>query len=98
MPFIGTAAPFSSTENYPGVLRKLTGDGWAVVSEGPSGAQLRGPKKMKALDVAAMVLGVTLAFIFPVVGFILIGAAVLDYVFLTPRREFFLSRDKPREP
>jgi hypothetical protein len=98
MGFIGTAAPFANAApSYAGALKKLTSEGWAVVSEGPSGAQLRGPKQMRALDKWGIGIGVPLIVLWGV-GLLLIAAGLIDYALLTPRREYFLSRENPKMP
>ncbi len=82
---------------YGVLLRQLTSQGWTVVSEGSSGAQLAGPKKMRKLDKGAIIVGIPLVLLYGL-GLFLIGIALLDYVFLTPRSSHFLDRTNPRRP
>lgn len=84
--------------NYSETLARLTADKWQVVNEGPSGAQLKQPKKMKPLDTACAAIGVVCLFFAWPIGVLLIGVAVLDLVFFTKERTHFLSRDNPRLP
>lgn len=49
------------------------------------------PKKMRKLDVVALVLGVVLLFAYGL-GLILILAAFLDYAFLTKEQTKFIPR------
>ena len=65
--------------------------GWQIVSDGPSGVQLQGPKKMAGLDQAALVLGVLTFWIYGI-GFIFIAIALIDYLVFTKRPLVFLPR------
>lgn len=74
----------------------LVARGWEVISDGPSGVQLRAPRKIKSLDVVSFVLGLasfTLGFLTPMaygIGAVLILLALLDYFVLTEREiKFF---------
>jgi preprotein translocase subunit SecF len=83
---------------YSETLAKLTADKWQVVNEGPSGAQLRQPKKMKTLDTIVLVLGVVCLFFAWPLGLLFIVLALLDLAFFTKERTHFLSRENPRLP
>lgn len=83
---------------YPEMLAKLTSDGWQLVSEGPSGAQLKKPKKMKTLDSLCAIAGVVLLFFLWPLGLLLILIAVLDLLFFTKEQSHYLSRDMPLMP
>lgn len=83
---------------YSDVLQKLTAAGWEVVTDGPSGAQLRGKKKMAKNDVGAAVLGAGLMLFSPALGAFLIIIAVLDFLLLTKPPMHFLSRESPELP
>lgn len=66
--------------------------GWEVISDGPTGIQFQGPKKMKGLDKACLVFGFLTFWLYGI-GFIFIGLAMLDYWFLTKPETIFLTRD-----
>lgn len=93
---IGTSTA-SGPLGYSDALAKALNRGWVMVSEGPSGAQLRKPKKMSSLDKVCLGLGIPLLFLFGV-GLILILVAVLDYAFFTKEKTAFISRDNPVLP
>lgn len=97
MAFIGTAAPFSAqTNDYDSALKNALSKGWVVASEGPSGAQLRKPKRMRLLDTLCLVTGVGVAMLYNLLlGGALVLAAVIDYALLTKERTAFLSRSAP---
>ena len=84
--------------NYDAVLQELVGKKWEMVSEGPSGAQLKGPKKMRMLDKGCLVLGAALLLFQPIVGAILVAVALVDFAFLTKQPTHFLSRESPARP
>jgi hypothetical protein len=84
--------------NYSETLAQLTSDGWLLVTEGTSGAQLKKPKKMKTLDSVCAIAGVVFLFFFWPIGLLLILIAVLDLAFFTKERTHFLSRDFPQMP
>ncbi len=71
----------------------LTKAGWKIISDGQSGVQLEGPKKMKGLDVAAAVLGAALLLVAWPIGLVLIVVAVLDYLIFTKAETKFISRE-----
>lgn len=77
---------------YRGHIQHYTNQGWEVVSEGPSGAQLREPKKMRSLDRAVLVVGIPLVFLWGL-GVLLIAIALIDYIFLTPQKTLFIPSD-----
>jgi len=72
-------------------IAKLVSQGWAVVSDGPTGVQLRAPKKMKKLDLLCIVLGLPMVFFYGL-GLILIGLGLLDYFLFTQTETKFLPR------
>jgi hypothetical protein len=90
---IGSSTSASIT--YPSALSAALAAGWVMVSEGPSGAQLRKPKQMRGLDKLCLISGMVCFFFFWPVALVLILLAVLDYAFLTKERTAFLSRDNP---
>lgn len=87
----------SSHTTYPAALETALAAGWVMVSEGPSGAQLRKPKQMRGLDKACLIAGMICFFFLWPVGLVLVLLAVLDYAFLTKERTAFLSRDQPAD-
>ena len=71
---------------------------WEVISDGPSGVQLRAPKKLRKFDWLALGLGLlcfglgfltVLAYGF---GLILVALGLLDYFVLTKAQTVFLPR------
>lgn len=82
---------------YPTALAQLTSQGWTVVAEGDSGAQLKGPKKMRTADKVCLWLGMVGLLLYGL-GLVLILIAVIDYALLTKPRTHFLHRTDPRLP
>jgi hypothetical protein len=87
----------SSATTYDAVLQGALAKGWIVLSEGPSGAQLKRPKEMKALDKWCIGLGVPLILLFGV-GFILVAFGLIDYALFTKDKTFFVGRISPASP
>lgn len=81
---------------YPGALKHLVNDGWEVVSEGPSGAQLKKPKKMKTQTKVAMLVGAVLVFAWGI-GVLVILFALIDYA-MQKDESYFLDSDNPQPP
>ncbi|HEX2101318.1 MAG TPA: hypothetical protein VHF69_11665 [Candidatus Synoicihabitans sp.] len=90
--------PVPATESYDSFLQSLVKAGWVVTSEGPSGAQLTGRKRMRGLDQLALVGGAVLVIFFWPVGLFLMLLAVIDYTLLTKAPTHFLSRSNPQRP
>jgi hypothetical protein len=88
----------NTSNAYSETLAKLTADGWQLVTDGPSGAQLKKPKKMRTLDSVCAVIGVVCLFFAWPLGLLLILIAILDFAFFTKERTHFLSRDLPMMP
>jgi hypothetical protein len=72
-------------------LDQLIKEGWKIVSDGPSGVQLSGPKKMHGADQLCLVFGILTFWIYGL-GFIFIVIAMLDYWFMTKPEMKFLRR------
>jgi hypothetical protein len=72
-------------------IAKLISQRWEVISDGPTGVQLRAPKKMKKLDLLCIVLGLPMVFFYGL-GLILIGLGLLDYFLFTESEMKFLPR------
>lgn len=96
MAFI-TNGTTNQTVTYPEALKKLTDAGWVVISEGPSGAQLKGPKVMTGQNKVCLILGLVLL-IFWGIGLLLLLLVFLQHVLLQKQPAHFLSRDEPRLP
>ncbi len=83
-PATATVDPDAATSQQAQIAG-LVAQHWEVVSDGPSGVQLRAPRKLKILDVLSFVLGLTsfaLGFLTPLaygIGLILLALALLDY-------------------
>ena len=73
-------------------LQKHIEEGWEVVSEGPSGAQLKQPKKVRLVTYLCIA-GTVIAFL---AGQFLIGGVALVLAglnhFLTKEKKMFLSK------
>ncbi len=87
--------PDGHTTRQQAEIAGLVANHWEVVSDGPSGAQLRAPRKLKTLDVVGFLLGLAsfaLGFLTPMaygIGLVLIGLALLDYYVFTQREVKF---------
>lgn len=96
----GAAEPSakSAPPSYQQILAKLTSEGWQVVTEGPSGAQLKWTRKMMTQTRIVLVLGgVCLLFYWPAAIFF-IAVATFDYFVFTKERDHFLDRERPTIP
>jgi hypothetical protein len=87
----------ASSPHYSEILAALTADKWQVVSEGPSGAQLKQPRVMLTQTKVAIVAGAVLVLFYWPVALLLLILGVIDYV-MTKERSFFLSRERPDYP
>jgi len=81
----------SEYANFDSELRSFVDKGWEIVSDGPSGVQLKAPKAMTGMDKACCVFGF-LTLIFWGIGLIFILIAVLDYAFFSKQETKFLPR------
>ena len=100
-PGSGTASPIAVDPDAATKLQAqvagLVAQHWEVISDGPSGVQLRAPRKLRLLQVLGFVLGLvsfalgTLTPMAYAFGFILIGLALLDYYVFTNRETKFLA-------
>jgi hypothetical protein len=68
-------------------LRAYLRDGYEVVSDGPSGVQLRGPKKMRRQTKVAMILGAVLTLAYGI-GLVLLLFAMIDHAMAKPPTVF----------
>jgi hypothetical protein len=89
-------SPEDRAANYSAILSSLTENKWVVVSEGPSGAQLRHPRVMTTSTKVVLIIGV--------VGLLAGGAGILflilgaaDYA-MTKEQNHFLNRENPSRP
>jgi hypothetical protein len=73
-------------------IKGLVHHGWTVKSDGPTGVQMEGPKKMDTKDKVCAVLGAGLLLVSWPIGLLLIGCAVFDYAFLTKGEQKFFPR------
>lgn len=83
-------------DRYDTILRRLIADKWEVVSEGPSGDQLRGVKKMTSTGKGAMLVGTVLVFAYGI-GIIVIAFALIDHA-MQKAPTHFLQRSNPVFP
>jgi hypothetical protein len=88
--------PIPSPENEPILsfndeVKAHVSKGWKVISDGPSGVQLEGPKKMRGLDKLCLAVGVLTFWIYGI-GLFFIAVAMLDYWFMTKPEAKFLAR------
>jgi len=85
-------------------VEDLVSQQWVVVSDGPSGVQLRAPKKMKTHDIVGLgaglvSLGVGLKTVYGYcLGVVLIGAVLIDYFLFTKAETKFLPRQTEPKP
>jgi hypothetical protein len=78
--------------NYKARLAAMLAAGWTMKSEGPSGAQLEGEKKMSKLDKACLWFGILTFWIYGF-GVLFILIALLDFWFMTKKPTYFLPAD-----
>jgi len=83
-------ATVSTDQRYRSELKQALAAGWILLSEGPSGAQLELPKKMRTQTQVALILGVVLLFAYGL-GLILIIVALIDYA-IQKKETKFVSR------
>lgn len=67
--------------------------GWEVVSEGPSGAQLKRGKRMRIMTMLFIALGFFALFVQPVLGGILLVLGVLNHA-MTKDQSKFLPKEE----
>ena len=72
-------------------LQGYLDDGYEIISDGPSGVQLRGPKVMKTQTKVALVIGAVLVLAWGL-GLIIVLFALIDYA-MTKQPTAFLRRD-----
>lgn len=90
MPFITGGSQITPDERYQKSLKEALGKGWIMISEGPSGAQLELPKRMKGQTKGAIIVGILLVFLYGI-GVIIIAAALIDYA-MQKKETQFISR------
>lgn len=71
-------------------LNDYLAKGYKVISDGPTGIQLEGPKKMTGLVQGALIIGGLLTFVYGI-GLIVIAFALIDYA-MTRKPSVFLKR------
>lgn len=84
------------TNTYSSILTQLTADGWVVVNESSSGAQLKLPKKMRTQTKWALGIGAVLVLVYGL-GLLVMAFALIDYA-VQKDRTHFLSREAPTLP
>jgi len=87
----------TSDPQYKEILQGLTSTGWVVVSEGPSGVQVRRPRVMRASTKFFFVIGIVGLLAYGL-GIIMIILALMDYYVLTKEETYFLNRESPTPP
>jgi hypothetical protein len=90
MAFLTGSASESTDERYTRQLKGALAEGWIMLSEGPSGAQLELPKRMKTQTKVALVVGFFLLFLWGL-GAIVMIAALIDYA-MQKKQTKFVSR------
>jgi hypothetical protein len=80
----------TNDERYTRELKAAVSDGWIMLSEGPSGAQMELPKTMRTQTKVGLVAGFLLLFVYGV-GVIVLIAAVIDYA-IQKKNTRFISR------
>ena len=84
------AVPANTDDRYRAELRAALAEGWVLLSEGPSGAQLELPRRMKTQTKIALVLGFLLVLAWGF-GLIIVAAALIDYA-LQKKETKFIAR------
>lgn len=64
---------------------------WEVISDGPTGVQIRAPRKLKVLDLICFIIGLPMI-VFNGLGLILVGLGLIDHFILTKTETKFLAR------
>ncbi len=72
-------------------IAALVKGGWKIVSDGPSGVQLVGPKKMQSLDKICLAVGLLTFWIYGI-GLFFMALAALDYWIFTKAPMQFIAR------
>jgi hypothetical protein len=72
-------------------IAELVTQRWEVISDGPSGVQLRAPKKIKVIDLICLIIGLPMI-VFYGLGLILVGLGLVDYYVFTKQETKFLPR------
>jgi len=72
-------------------VAEYVGQHWEVISDGPSGVQLRAPKKMKVIDLICLIIGLPMLAFYGL-GVFLIGLGLIDYFVFTKSETKFLPR------
>lgn len=102
------SSPIDLAPVYAGIVKRMIEEGWQVQAEGPLGAQLQKPRKMRVLDKIALVLGFSLVAItflfnfrpfnfFPW-GCLFIAMALVDFMVFTRTPTYFVFREAPESP
>jgi len=92
MPFVQSAAGAVKPQpTFAELVQQYSAAGWQITSDGPSGVQVLGPKKMRTLDSICLILGIIGLFAYGL-GLFLILIAVIDYAYFTKREQRFLQR------
>ena len=103
-PFIEVNQPFTAAQKAAAALQRqvaeLAAQHWEVISDGPSGVQLRKPKKMKrsgqvwlGLGLLTLILGlVKLKALVCGLGLVIIAFVIVDYYVYTKPETKFLPR------
>jgi len=76
---------------YQAEIAQLVEARWVVISDGPTGVQLRAPRKMKIIDLICLIVGLPMI-VFWGLGLILIGLGLIDHFVLTQPETKFLPR------
>ena len=84
----------SHDDRYKKLLSFAISEGWTVSSEGPSGAQLKKPRKMATSTKVVLYLGIILLLAWGV-GLILIIISLIDYYVRTKEQTYYLDRSRP---
>lgn len=89
MAFLTGAASESTEDRYTRELKAALAEGWIMISEGSSGAQLELPKKIKNQTKVALVVGFLLVFLWGL-GLLVIAAALIDYAMQKKQTKFIM--------
>lgn len=80
-----------AAEAFQRQIAELVRTNWEVISDGPTGVQLRAPKKIKVIDLICLIIGLPMI-VYYGLGLILVGLGLVDHYVFTKQETKFLAR------
>lgn len=80
-----------AADKFQEQIAELVHANWEVISDGPTGVQLRAPKRLKVIDLVCFIIGLPMIYFWGL-GLILIGLGLIDHFVLTKQETRFLAR------